>query len=366
MERMPDLYRPEIGAPPATGPLLDWGRLELGGGLLVRATNWLGDTLMSLPGVWQLRQGLPAGVPLLVLCPAKLAELWRAVPWVQTVVPFAGRRLGGEALARLRELRAGAAVILPNSFGSAWDLWRRVPVRIGRAGRGRAALLQYRLPPWPRAHGPARLHEARYYLELAAACGPARWELGYPPPQVNLRPGEFEGLAELLARPGRLLVLAPGAAYGPAKQWPAASFRAVAQWWAGQHGAVAAIGTSGEAATAAAAVAGVPGAVNLAGRTGLRQLMHLLGHAGMVLANDSGAMHLAAGLGTPGVAVFGSTDPVATGPLGGRWVVLRQELACSPCKQRTCPRRELLYECLRAITPQQAMAAIAALREPQT
>ena len=94
-----------------------------------------------------------------------------------------------------------------------------------------------------------------------------------------------------------------------------------------------------------------PRSVNLAGKTTLSQLISILSRAKCVLTNDSGTMHLAAALNKMGVAIFGSTDPVATGPLGGQWIVLRQELYCSPCLKRTCYRKDTPYECLKSITP---------------
>ncbi len=344
---MNKLYRADIG--PFNAPVrIDISSVDWDGGLLIRSTNWLGDAVMTLPAVYRLSQLLPDAVPTLVLCPRKLESFWQFVPWVDEVLSFEGPRLSDAEIERLRAIDPGLSVVLPNSFGAAWDVWRAgVRNRLGRKGRWRTAMLDFTLPEYRRRAGRDRFHQARHYLEFPACLGSEFWNTDFPP---LLEAPQREKIGQLLpAHDGEILVIAPGAAYGPAKQWPVQKFNQIARWWADRAGQVVSTGAPGEEEAATAAVADVPNAVNLAGKTTLTELVYVLAEARCVLANDSGTMHLAAALHRDGVAVFGSTDPVATGPVGGRWLVHRLELPCSPCLKRRCKREDFPYECLHRI-----------------
>jgi heptosyltransferase-2 len=345
-------FSPAIG-PPREQTLLDIQ--DLSGGLLLRATNHLGDAVMTLPAAWRLKQQLPAGAPLAVLTPHKWRELWQAAAWVDRVITFPGRRLDPAARADVADFAADATVILPNSFGSACDLARAGSQRrLGRGGRMRALLLQHRLPAWRRVAGADEHHEVCKYLEIAAACGVRNWGVDYPPLHSAVPiPAECP-------TGGPLLAIAPGAAYGPAKQWPTEHFCAIVAAW---EGPVVALGAPGEEAVAESAIANSANAVNLAGRTSLSELMAILQVSDCIVANDSGTMHLGAALGRSGVAIFGSTDPLATGPIGGNWIVMQEPVPCAPCLARTCKRETDAYECLLGITPDAVLAAIATLRD---
>jgi len=325
-------------------------------GLLLRSTNWLGDLLMTLPAAYQLRRQIPEGCGLFVLVSKPLAALWRACPWVDVVIPMAEKRISGPEIRLLQRLCPGVAVTMPNSFGSAWDVWRcRTPIRIGRAGRLRSLLLTHTLPSWPRQHGRAEMHQLSYYLELASALGEVELTAQCPPLQVSAEAAGSAGIR----RGESWLALAPGAAFGPAKQWPAANFAILAQQWHQRGGRVVLLGAGKEIGAAQEISRSCPAALNLAGQTSLEGLMSILANVDLLVANDSGAMHLAAALGTPGVAVFGSTDPVATGPLGAPWRVLVASAACSPCFQRECPLAGAQqYACLREIRPEAVLAEL--------
>ena len=356
-------YTP-ILLPREPGLRLDPARLPWRNGLLIRATNWLGDALMSLPAVYRLSRFVPEPCGVFVLCPAFMQPLWEAVPWVSEVIPMAGARCGGSERASLHRLRPGVAVILPNSFGSAWDVFRRgIPVRLGRAGRGRGPLLTHRLPEWPRHKGSSECHQLSRYLELAAVFGAVEWSTTCPPLQVP-DAVVLAAQAGVQTDAGPWLALAPGAAYGPAKQWPVERFTAVADWWQQRGGRVVVVGTAKERAAGETVRKALPGVLNLAGQTGLRELMAVLKVAALAVTNDSGAMHLGAALGCRGVAVFGSTDAVATGPIGGRWIVLAEPTDCAPCLNRSCALAEQPYACLRRIEPAAVTHALEALGGP--
>ena len=328
-------------------------------GVLLRSTNWLGDALMTLPAAWQLRRCVPEACGFFVLCPQFLAPLWRACPWVDYVIPMAEKRIAWSEACQVRRCFPGVAVIFPNSFGAAWDVYRcRVRQRVGRVGRFRSLLLTHRIPEWPRvsAGTTAEFHQLTYYLDLVSSCGNIEWSSRCPALSVD------KGLAEKLGMTGRgWLVLAPGAAYGPAKQWPVESFLTVAKAYVAKGGRIALVGTAHEKEATAFVASHIPHALDLAGRTSLDELMAVLSCADAVVANDSGAMHLAAAVGTPGVAIFGSTDPIATGPLGAEWRLLVAETSCRPCFQRTCVNQEKSYACLRSITSVQVLAELSQL-----
>jgi heptosyltransferase-2 len=156
--------------------------------------------------------------------------------------------------------------------------------------------------------------------------------------------------------------VAPGAAYGPAKQWGAGRFAEVASHLAARHGLVIAlVGAEGDREAGDAVERLVEGGAlgtrarvaNLAGRTSLSELVGLLAGARGVVSNDSGVMHLAAALGRPTVAIFGSTSPVWTSA-SAPWVAnLYAAYPCSPCYRRTCP---IGYGCLRSVGVEEALA----------
>ncbi len=350
------LYAPVLTPPQDPVPPLPAGT-DWRGGLVMRAVNWLGDTFIALPAMHRIRQTLPPEAKLHVLCPEKLAPAWKCLPWVDQVVTFPGSRADRGARETVRRLNPGAALVLPNSFGAAWDLFNlSIPLRAGRAGRMRTLLLTDTLPPLPRAAERGGRHQLCEYLELAAMFGEA--PLAFTPAPVMT-----EDPAVVCARIGvpadrPLLALAPGAAYGPAKQWPAEFFRTVALWWTERGGRAVVVGSQKEAAAGDGVLAGVEGGVNAAGKTTIPEMMALLRACRALVSNDSGAMHLAAAAGVDGVALFGSTDPVATGPLGGRWVVLRERMECSPCFQRKCRFTGGECRCLRAIAPERVCAAL--------
>jgi heptosyltransferase-2 len=155
-------------------------------------------------------------------------------------------------------------------------------------------------------------------------------------------------------------VLAPGAEYGPAKQWPAEHYRRAA---AALHGAgwrIVVAGLPGDRPVGEAILADAPGGLNLCGETALPGLVALLARAALLVSNDSGAMHIAAALGTPQVALFGSTNPVWTRPLNPRARVVYRALPCSPCYRRVCPLGHT--DCLVGIAPnavvQQALSLL--------
>jgi len=243
--------------------------------------------------------------------------------------------------AELRVWRPDAALILPFSFSSAWFA-RGVgaAIRIGYAHELRSPLLTHALPR------PARgeTHLSREYLALGAALGASEGSL----PLLVPTPEAEAAAAALIGRaaPGaeRIAVMAPRSAYGPAREWPADRFAALARRLAGRGHAVLVCGTAGErdACRRIAGEAG-PGVVSVAGETDLPTLAALVRRAAVALCNDSGLAHLAGAVGTATVTLYGSTSSAWTAALGPRVRVVQHPPVCSPCFRRTC---RIGYRCL--------------------
>lgn len=155
-----------------------------------------------------------------------------------------------------------------------------------------------------------------------------------------------------------LLALCPGAEYGAAKRWPAAYYAEVAQYYIAQGGQVILLGSAKDAPVTAEIAAAVnsPACQDFAGKTSIQEVLVLLAQADQVVSNDSGLMHVAAALGTPVIAVYGSSDPTYTPPLSDKAKILTLGLPCSPCFKRECPLGHL--DCLKKITSQQIISCL--------
>ena len=314
--------------------------------LLVRATNWLGDAVMSIPALREIRRVHP-GWHITVLARPWVAELYAGEPFCDEVTLYhnaAQHRgfLGKERLAReLRERKYQRAILLQNAFDAAWLAWRAgIPERIGYDRDGRGPFLTGGIPrPSP---GEIPRHQRFYYLELLRRAGlidampaDAAARLGGLPERRSRGIAQWRrrGLPE-----GPWIGVSPGAAFGSAKQWLPDRFADAAAALAVDVGAnVAVFGSSSEAPLAREVAERVgQGAHSLAGDTTLTEYLELASTCTLYLTNDSGSMHAAAALGIPAVAVFGATDADATGPSSPLARVIREPVECSPCLLREC------------------------------
>lgn len=333
--------------------------------ILVRTPNWLGDACMALPAVLAIKGGRP-DARLTVLTPAKLADFWRAVPGIDAIIEKDSGATTDGVLAVRRKIRAtgiryDVAILLVDSPRSAFEVSGcGIPRLVGYRGRWRRHLL-HQIVPAPKP-GPPR-HHSHHFLAIAAHCGADIGDLRLHPPLRPRAPHPQTG------RPPRL-GLCPGAEYGPAKRWPAEKFAATARAVTAATGAEwSLLGAPSDEAvgTELVALLGDTPHHNRIGKTTLAQLMDELSSLDLLLTNDTGTMHLAATLGVPVVAVFGSTEPAWTGPAGPGHTILRHHVPCSPCFQRECPLRQQRYRCFDAITAESAAhAVIKALAGPPT
>ncbi len=312
------------------------------GRVLVRAPSWLGDLCLTLPAVEALAAVAPQAT-FVVACKPSLESLARRVPCVSEVVVLdavPGVRGTLEHRRRLRAARCDAAVVVPRSFRALLPIAAaRIPLRVGFAGNGRSPLLSHPVPGWK----PLRLaHRLDYFGALLRPFGLAAPTTGW---RHHPAPDEVRSQASRLAadparRPGaRLVALEPGGAYGVAKRWPEDRYAALVRRLREEGVDVLVIGTQAMVPLEEriAAAAGVP-VLRGAGRTTLPELAAALAQVDALVTNDTGPMHLAAAVGTPTLALFGSTDPAVCGPRGaGPARVLYERVPCAPCYLKECP-----------------------------
>ncbi len=308
--------------------------------ILVRATNWLGDAVMSLPAVRALRTRFP-GAEITVVARPAVAALYEGERSINRVIPLMGAAGARDWAVKFRMGRAlrqqnfDLAVLLPNSFESAAIVWlagaRR---RVGYARDGRSPLLTD--PIAVPGSGEIPRHERYYYLELLRRAGliaelPVVEEILLDGLDAARRRGEAFFKARGVSLP--VTGISPGAAYGGAKRWLPERFAGVARELGGS---VAVFGSESEQGLCHE-VAAACGGHNFAGSTTLREFIDMTAACSLCLTNDSGAMHIAAAVGVKCVTVFGPTDESATGPVGRSAKIVREPVDCAPCKLRECP-----------------------------
>ena len=313
--------------------------------ILVRATNWVGDAIVSIPALRAIRtRWLDAEIT--VLARPGVADLYSHAGLCDSriVLPAAGASAGlSRVLGEIRSKRFDRAMLFPNSFHAAWIAWRAgIPERIGYARDGRSVLLT-RAVAVPKA-GEIPDHEVNYYLELLRRVGwidalPQIDEILLPIAPVAIEKAR-ERLQAAGARQGKLrIAFGPGAAYGSAKCWPPERFAELGDRLIADCDAdVVLFGTVSERETTeriAARMRHSP--LNFSGQTTIGDLPSLFAACSLFIGNDSGAMHVAAAAGLPVVAIFGPTDPDGTAPLSHNRVLVRRTVSCSPCFLRHCP-----------------------------
>ncbi len=314
----------------------------------MRATNWIGDAVMSLPAIRAIREIFPHA-HIAVVAKPWVADVYARERAIDRVISYEGTRR--EIAGRLARERFDAAILLQNAFDAALVAWlARIPVRIGYKRDGRGLLLTHAIPvPEP---GEIPRHERFYYLELLRRAAlmerfPAVDEIRLD----GLDQTRADGAAHLarLGIEGPVVGLSPGAAYGSAKRWPAENFAAVAR----EFPRVLLFGSAAERELCGSIAAKVPHAYNLAGQTTLREFIALASVCSLFVTNDSGAMHIASAAGAPTVTIFGATDDTTTGPTGPLARVVRAHAECAPCLLRECP---IDHRCMTRVTPERVSA----------
>lgn len=323
--------------------------------IVVRAPNWLGDTVMALPALGALRAGFPQA-RLTVVGPWAWLLAGQGVADVALAAP--SRRSGRWRLARaLAGDRPALAVVLPSSFEAAcWARLTGAARRVGFDTDARGALLTDRVPrPSP------RLHQVEEYLALAQAAGAEprdpepRWRLPEDPGQEAAARAALEEAG--LAEGARIVGLHLGSAGGPAKQWSAPGWARLARRLAARGSSPVLLGAPLDRAVEAQVqqAAGRPPLPSLVGRDAPAMLPWLLSRLAALVSGDTGVAHLAAALGVPTVTLFGPTDPGLSAPRGPAARILHPGAPCAPCFLPRCP---IEHPCMTAITDAAVEAAL--------
>jgi heptosyltransferase-2 len=334
-----------------------------GSRLVVGAPNWLGDAVLALPSIAAIRQHF-ADAHLTIAARGSVAGLFRQITDARPDDVVELPRRTRDAVTALKGGRFDLGIVFPNSFRSAWVLWRAgVPARWGFARGGRRLLLT-RVSPNPRRPKPA--HQADDYRALVRGLGVPVDDAA--PPRVTPTDASRAAAAALLSRErvapdARLVGVSPGAAYGQAKQWPADRMAALVGRLVRDGGVTCLVLGAEHDRPAARAIESslrthAPDAagrvVDLVGRTSLEALVGLAARCAVFVSNDSGAMHVAAAVGRPVVALFGPTDERATGPVGDHDIIT-QSVFCRPCLLRDCP---IDHRCMKRITVDMVATAV--------
>lgn len=310
--------------------------------ILVRATNWVGDAVMSLPALRALRQRFP-DARISILAKPWVADLYRREPLCNELIAYTAKTVSEKwsAARQLRSHKFDTAILLQNAFEAAAIAYvAGIPERIGYARDARSFLLTRAIAVPQRGEIPR--HERFYYLELLRRAGilDSLPQIG----SIRLETAPIARAAGLdrfrsLGLGDVVIGVSPGAAYGTAKRWLPERFAESASRVANELGAAVAIfGSKNERGLCATVAASIAAPVkNLAGETTLAEFIDLAAACRVYLTNDSGAMHIASALGVPTIAVFGATDDETTGPTGPLARVVREPVECSPCLRRECP-----------------------------
>jgi heptosyltransferase II len=311
--------------------------------ILIRSSNWLGDAVMSVPAVRAIKMGRP-DAHVTILTPEKIAPMWKLIPEVDEVLALPNKSLFTARRLIAKQKKFDVAILFPNSLRVALETGP-IPRKVGYRGHNRSWLLN-QIVREPKKPGPPEHHVVRF-LRIAEDCGA----------DVDLHATiDNFPLARKTLNGQESLALCPGAEYGPAKRWLPERFAEVATAVSQKTKRKWILVGTDKDKTIGETIAAVLGdnCVNRIGQTNLDELISELKKCRALLTNDTGTMHLAALLGVPVVAVFGSTEPALTSPIGNGHVIVRHHVECSPCFLRECP---IDFRCMKQVTTEQVVDA---------
>jgi len=332
--------------------------------VVVRGTNWVGDAVMTVPALRELRRLLP-GAHLTLATRPWAKGLFADADFADNLLISDRRGLGSvvSQIAAWRKSRFDLAVVFPNAFEAALiPALARVPFRIGYATDGRSALLTN---PLPLPEWRSSKHEIFYYLNIVGELEQlltGKQTVMEKQPDAILRISEArqtDGLALLRAlgiRDNRPLVaLCPGSINSRAKRWPAERYAAFADSLIEKLNAeVVLIGSPDELDVSLEVSSGTRNKlILLTGKTDLAQVAAILSCVDLLVTNDTGPAHLAAALGRPTLVIFGPTNPLTTRPFSSVAELVRHPPECAPCMLRDCP---IDHRCMTAISPEEVFA----------
>lgn len=321
--------------------------------LIVRMPNWIGDAVMATPILSDIRHHWP-DTKITAMCQGAVATLILEDPHVDEILSFKRpsgwlhRQQHGEILEPLQRGHYDMGILLTNSLSSAWWFWRGdVKNRVGYDTHWRRWLLDTAVPL------PKEIQNQHLVVTYKMLLEPLGFPLSDTPPRLYLTRQEQMTTHDWLKTHGitdqhAIIGINPGAAYGSAKCWLPDRFKAVVkQLLDNPRNFILFFGDKAGAPLVEDICAQLPPerVINLAGKTSLRELMAFIKSCHVFLTNDSGPMHIASALGTPLLALFGSTSDVATSPYSGGKVI-HKHVPCSPCYRRECP---IDFRCMTSI-----------------
>ncbi len=329
--------------------------------IIVRMPNWIGDMVMATPILSDLRKAYPKA-RITAMCRAPICELLREDPEIDELFCFSkatgfGRRSEKKSIIeKLRKGKYDLGILLTHSFSSAWWFWQgNVANRLGYEGNGRKLLLNKSLSL------PENIQNQHLVITYKMLLKPLGIPVSDTAPRLYLSQKEMADASTLLRQQGvpegALVVgINPGATYGSAKCWLPERFREVTErLLKDQDLYIVYFGDQATSSLVREICQGLPPRViNLAGATSLRELVSVINLCDVLLTNDSGPMHVADAVGTPMVALFGSTSEIVTGPYRSG-TVIHKHVECSPCYERTCP---IDFRCMKRIEADEVYQAI--------
>jgi len=330
--------------------------------LLVRGVNWIGDAVMTMPALRALRKELP-DTKISLLVKPWVAPLFENSPFIDDIILYGDNYNSISGKFRLssilRRKSFCSSILFQNAFDAALIAFLSgIPQRIGYNRDLRGFLLTDSIPF---RNDDRRMHHVDYYLNILRQAGiNAEFSLPYIYLSLNERINARNTLKGL-KRP--VIGINPGASYGSTKRWQPEKFAEVTRKIiSGLNGSVVIFGGQSEINITKEIIMNFQLStfnsqlLNMAGKTDLRELSALISECDVFLTNDSGPMHIGYAVRTPTAAIFGSTDPELTGPLGIGNTVIRKNIYCSPCFKRTCSRKKM--DCMDAIMPDEVFDAI--------
>ena len=323
--------------------------------IVVRAPNWIGDVVLSLPALENLKRNLPQA-QIWIAARKEVQDLYSSFDFVKGIILLSelnNYKNLREASKKIKEYDFDIGLLLTNSFSSALLFFlAKIPQRWGYSRDNRGFLLTKGVP-FKNLDGPSS-HQVNYYLNLISGLG---FQTSDPELVLPLSPKEKEWVKNELSASGYdpkkpLVILNPGAYYGPAKRWPGSRFAELASLLQEKNKAQILIVGSAEEVELAESIASsmTERPINMAGQTTLRQLAELISLANLFITNDSGPMHITNALRVPLIAIFGPTDPRVTGPFHQPSAVIKKEVSCWPCSYRECP---FDHRCMMEIEPEE-------------
>lgn len=326
--------------------------------ILVRMPNWIGDFVMAIPVLHDLRKAYPKA-EITALCTTPFVSLIKKDPNINDVIGFSRDRrffpktsMGASLIGELRRRHFDTGVLLTNSFSSAFHFYLgNVKNRIGFHDANRKFLLNKGMD------FPERRKQQHLVITYKMLLAPLGIEISDTRPSLYLTDEEIENARNSVPEGMQIIGINPGAAYGSAKCWIPERFREVARDLISKdpNRVVIFFGDKKTKDLVDSITRGLGDRVmNFAGKTSLRELMALISICDAFLTNDSGPMHIGAALRVPLVALFGSTSSIVTGPyMNGS--VIQKDVSCAPCFKRTCP---IDFRCMKQISSEEVLGAL--------